>query len=186
MLPTVLSYDGENQPDILSIIASSAALAISGLPFQGPIAASRVGYKDGKYLLNPSIDELKESKLDLVVAGTKDAVLMVESETSGLSEKIMLDAVKFGHEKFIPVIEAIEKLAKKAGKPKWEVEEIDLSEVKKKISDKFEKTLRSAFKEIDKKKRSTAISEIETQCKEMFAEDENITGKSSNGSIKIS
>ena len=97
----------------------------------GPIAASRVGYKDGKYLLNPSIEELKESDLDLVVAGTKDAVLMVESETSGLSEKVMLDAVKFGHEKFVPIIEAIEKLAKKAGKPKWEVEEVDHSEYQK-------------------------------------------------------
>ena len=175
LLPTVLSYDGENQPDILSIIASSAALAISGLPFQGPIAASRVGYKEGKYLLNPSLEELKESELDLVVAGTKDAVLMVESETSGLSEKVMLDAVKFGHEKFVPIIEAIEKLAKKAGKPKWEIEEIDHSDVKKKIAEKFETGLRSAFKEIDKKKRSTAISEIETQCKEMFAEDESLT-----------
>ena len=87
-LPT-LSYDSENQPDILSIIASSAALAISGLPFMGPIAASRVGYKDGKYLLNPSVEQLKESQLDLVLAGTKDSVLMVESETSGLSEKLM-------------------------------------------------------------------------------------------------
>ena len=112
LLPTVLSYDGENQPDILSIIASSAALAISGLPFQGPIAAGRVGYKDGKFLLNPSIEELKDSELDLVVAGTKDAVLMVESETSGLSEKVMLDAVNFGHEKLIHVIKDIEKLAK--------------------------------------------------------------------------
>ena len=175
VLPTVLSYDSENQPDILSIIASSAALAISGLPFLGPIAASRVGYKDGKYLLNPSIEELKESQLDLVVAGTKDAVLMVESETSGLSEKVMLDAVKFGHEKFVPIIEVIEKLAKKAGKPKWEVEEVDHSEIKNKIIEKYEKNLRSAFKEIDKKKRSTAISEIESQCKEMFSEDENIT-----------
>src|SRR6056300_181363 len=171
LLPTVLSYDGENQPDILSIIASSAALAISGLPFQGPVAASRVGYKDGKYLLNPSLEELKDSELDLVVAGTKDAVLMVESETSGLSEKVMLDAVKFGHEKFVPIIDAIEKLAKKAGKPKWEIEEVDHSSVKKQIADKFETGLRSAFKEIDKKKRSTAISEIETQCKEMFVED---------------
>ena len=79
LLPTVLSYDGENQPDVLSIIASSAALSISGLPFQGPIAASRV-VKDGKYLLNPSIEELKSSELDLVVAGTKDTVLMVESK----------------------------------------------------------------------------------------------------------
>ena len=88
LLPTVLSYDGENQPDVLSIIASSAALAISGLPFQGPIAASRVGYKEGKYLLNPSIEELKDSELDLVVAGTKDAVLMVESETSGYQKRL--------------------------------------------------------------------------------------------------
>ena len=100
---------------------------------------------------------------------------MVESETSGLSEKVMLDAVKFGHEKFVPIIEAIEKLAKKAGKTKWEIEEIDHSDIKKKISEKFESSLRNAFKEIDKKKRSTAISEIETQCKEMFSEDETIT-----------
>ena len=89
----------------------------------------------------------------MVVAGTKDAVLMVESETSGLSEKIMLDAVKFGHENFVPVIESIEKLAKKAAKPRWEVEEVDHSDVKKKITDKFESGLRTAFKEIDKKKR---------------------------------
>ncbi len=113
VLPTVLSYDKENETDILSIIASSAALAISGLPFQGPIAASRVGYIKNEYVLNPSKEQLKESKLDLVVAGTKDAVLMVESETSGLTEKQMLDAVKFGHEKFIPAIKAIESLAKK-------------------------------------------------------------------------
>ena len=110
---------------------------------------------------------------------------MVESETSGLSEKVMLDAVKFGHEKFVPIIEAIEKLAKKAGKPKWEVEEIDHSDVKKKIAEKFEKDLRSAFKEIDKKKRSTAISEIETQCKEMFAEDENVTENQVMAQLKI-
>ena len=184
VLPTVLSYDGENQPDILSIIASSAALAISGLPFQGPIAASRVGYKDGKFLLNPSLTELKESELDLVVAGTKDAVLMVESETSGLSEKIMLDAVKFGHEKFIPIIKSIEKLSKKAGKPKWEIEEIDHSDLKDKIVKTFEADLRKAFKEIDKKKRSTAISEIDTKCKEMFAEDEKVTENQAMAQLK--
>ena len=132
ILPTVISYDGENQPDVLSIIASSAALAISGLPFQGPIAASRVGYINGKYILNPNPKELEESELDLVVAGTKDAVLMVESEASGLSEKEMLEAVKFGHKNFVPIIEAIENLAKKTGKPKWEVEDVDHSEVKKK------------------------------------------------------
>ena len=175
LLPTVLSYDTENQPDILSIIASSAALAISGLPFQGPIAASRVGYKDGKYLLNPSPEELKSSALDLVVAGTKEAVLMVESETSGLSEKIMLDAVKFGHENFVPIIKAIENLEKKAGKPKWEIEELDHSDIKKKITKEFEIDLRKAFKETDKKKRSTAISEIDNKCKELFKENEDVT-----------
>ncbi len=175
VLPTVLSYDGENQPDILAMIASSAALAISGLPFQGPIAASRVGFNNGNYILNPSPKDLENSSLDLVVAGTKDAVLMVESEASGLSEKEMLDAVKFGHESFVPIIGAIEKLAKKASKPKWEVEVADNSAIKKKIKAKFEKDLRKAFNEVDKKKRSTAISEIDNQCKEMFKNDESIT-----------
>jgi len=184
LLPTVLSYDGENQADVLSIIASSAALAISGLPFGGPIAASRVGFKDGKYLLNPSPKELAESELDLVVAGTKDAVLMVESETSGLTEKVMLDAVKFGHENFIPIIKAIESLAKKAGKPKWEVEVKDHSAVKTKIAKSLESDLRKAFKETDKKKRSTAISEAEIKCKEMFAEDENISENEAMAQLK--
>ncbi len=184
ILPTVLSYDGENQTDILSIIASSAALAISGLPFQGPIAASRVGFKDGKYLLNPSSKELEGSSLDLVVAGTKDAVLMVESEASGLTEQEMLGAVKFGHENFVPIIKAIENLAKKAGKPKWEVEIKDYKEVKKKIADAFESDLRKAFQEVDKKKRSTAISEIDTKCKEMFAEDEKITENEAMSQLK--
>ena len=175
VLPTVLSYDGENQPDILAMIASSAALAISGLPFQGPIAASRVGFNNGNYILNPSPKDLENSSLDLVVAGTKDAVLMVESEASGLSEKEMLDAVKFGHESFVPIIGAIEKLSKKAAKSKWEVEVADNSAIKKKIKAKFEKDLRTAFNEIDKKKRSSAISEIDNQCKEMFKDDESIT-----------
>ena len=175
VLPTVLSYDGENQPDILAMIASSAALAISGLPFQGPIAASRVGFNNGNYILNPSPKDLENSSLDLVVAGTKDAVLMVESEASGLSEKEMLDAVKFGHENFVPIIGAIEKLSKKAAKSKWEVEVADNSAIKKKIKAKFEKDLRTAFNEIDKKKRSSAISEIDNQCKEMFKDDESIT-----------
>ena len=184
LLPTVLSYDGENQADVLSIIACSAALAISGLPFGGPIAASRVGFKDGKYLLNPSPTELEDSELDLVVAGTKDAVLMVESETTGLSEKIMLEAVKFGHENFIPIIEAIESLAKKAGKPKWDVEKVDHSDVKAKIAKALEADLRKAFKETDKKKRSTAIQEAESKCKEMFVEDENITENQAMAQLK--
>ena len=172
VLPTVLSYDGVNEPDVLSIIACSAALAISGMPFQGPVGASRVGYIDEKFVLNPSKEEIETSKLDLVVAGTKDAVLMVESEASGLSEKIMLDAVKFGHEKFVPVIEAIEKLVKDCGKEQWVVEKKDLSELEKKISDSFKKDLTKAFSIQDKQERTTLIGEISTKCKEMFEGDE--------------
>ncbi|RZO49936.1 MAG: polyribonucleotide nucleotidyltransferase [Candidatus Pelagibacterales bacterium] len=172
ILPTVLSYDNENEADILSIIASSAALAISGMPFQGPIAASRVGYINDQYVLNPSKEQLKESKLDLVVAGTKDAVLMVESETSGLTEKQMLDAVKFGHEKFLPVIKAIESLAKKCGKEAWVVEEKDYTDLKSKISKELTKDLEKAFSEKDKKKRSEMIAIATEKCKSLFEGDE--------------
>jgi len=172
ILPTVLSYDNENETDILSIIASSAALAISGLPFQGPIAASRVGYIKDEYVLNPSKDQLKESKLDLVVAGTKDAVLMVESETSGLTEKQMLDAVKFGHEKFIPVIKAIESLAKKCAKEAWIVEKKDYTDLQGKISKELTKDLEKAFSENEKKKRSELVNLASEKCKSLFEGDD--------------
>ena len=172
VLPTVLSYDNENEPDILSIIASSAALAISGLPFKGPIAASRVGYIDNNYVLNPSKEQLKESKLDLVVAGTKEAILMVESEASGLTEKQMLDAVKFGHEKFIPVIKAIESLAKKSSKEAWKIEEKDYSKLKNKISKELTKDLEKAFSEKDKKKRSELVNLASEKCKSLFEGDD--------------
>ena len=175
VLPTVLSYDNENEADVLSIIASSAALAISGLPFQGPVAASRVGYINDKYVLNPSKEQLKESKLDLVVAGTKDAVLMVESEASGLTEKQMLDAVKFGHEKFIPVIKAIEKLKKKSSKEEWKIEEKDYSKLKNKISKALTKDLEKAFSEKDKKKRSDLVNLATEKCKSLFEGDETYT-----------
>jgi len=172
ILPTVLSYDNENEADILSIIASSAALAISGLPFQGPVAASRVGYINDKYVLNPSKEQLKESKLELVVAGTKDAVLMVESEASGLSEKQMLDAVKFGHENFSSVIKAIENLKKKCAKEEWKIEKKDLSKLSKKISKELTKDLEKAFSEKDKKKRSELINLATEKCKSLFEGDE--------------
>jgi polyribonucleotide nucleotidyltransferase len=172
ILPTVLSYDNENEADVLSIIASSAALAISGLPFQGPIAASRVGYINDEYILNPSKEQLIESKLDLVVAGTKDAVLMVESETSGMTEKQMLDAVKFGHEKFVPVIKAIESLAKKCAKEAWVVEEKDYKDLKEKISKELTKDLEKAFSEKDKQKRSEMINLATEKCKSLFEGDE--------------
>ena len=174
VLPTVLSYDNENEADILSIIASSAALSISGLPFKGPVGASRVGFIDGKCILNPTKKELENSKLDLVVAGTKDAVLMVESEASGLSEKEMLDAVKFGHEGFVSVIKGIEKLSKKSSKEQWKIEEKDFSKVSKKIEKELTKDLEKAFSEKDKKTRSELISQAGEKCKSLFEGDENL------------
>ncbi len=172
VLPTVLSYDNENEADILSIIASSAALSISGLPFQGPVAASRVGYINNEYVLNPSKEQLKDSKLDLVVAGTKDAVLMVESQASGLTEKQMLGAVKFGHEKFGPVIQAIENLKKKCSKEEWKIEERDYGKVKDKIAKKLTKDLEKAFTEKDKKTRSDLVNLATEKCKALFEKDE--------------
>ena len=184
LLPTVISYDKENEADILSIIASSAALSISGMPFMGPVGASRVGYIDGKYVLNPSKTELEKSKLDLVVAGTKDAVLMVESEASGLTEEEMLNAVKFGHEGFVPVIKMIEELAKECRKPEWTVEKKDLSEVKKKLEETFTANLKKAFATRDKQDRSNQISEITDNAKKLYEEDENYTDLDVNSELK--
>ncbi len=184
LLPTVISYDKENEADILSITASSAALAISGMPFMGPVGASRVGFIDGKYVLNPSKAELEKSKLDLVVAGTKDAVLMVESEASGLTEEEMLNAVKFGHEGFVPVIEMIEELAKECRKPEWIVEKKDLSEVKKKLEGTFTEDLKKAFATRDKQDRSNQISEITDKAKKLYEENENYTDLDVNSELK--
>jgi len=184
LLPTVISYDKENEADILSIIASSAALAISGMPFMGPVGASRVGFIDGKYVLNPSKKELENSKLDLVVAGTKDAVLMVESEANGLTEEEMLNAVKFGHEGFVPVIETIEQLAKECKKPDWVVEKKDLSEVKKKLEEEFTADLTKAFATKDKQDRSNQISEITDKAKKLYEENENYSDLDVNSQLK--
>src|SRR3954452_22071835 len=116
VIVTVLQHDLENDPDVLSIVATSAALTLSGVPFVGPVGGARVGYINGEYVLNPHLDEMQESKLDLVVAGTSEAVLMVESEAKELPEDVMLGAVMFGHKGFQPVIEAIIKLAEAAAK----------------------------------------------------------------------
>ncbi len=184
VLPTVISYDKENEADILSIIASSAALAISGMPFLGPVGASRVGFIKGEYVLNPTKAQLKDSKLDLVVAGTKDAVLMVESEANGLTEEEMLNAVKFGHEGFVPVIEMIEDLAKECKKPDWVVEKKDLSEVKNKLESEFTEELKKAFSIKDKQERSNLISEITDKAKKLYEEDENYTDLDVNSELK--
>src|ERR1700716_2491506 len=116
VVATVLSHDLENDPDIVAMVASSAALTLSGIPFMGPIGATRVGFINGTMKINPSLEELKDSSLDLVVAGTSDAVLMVESEAKELSEATMLQAVMAGHAGFQPVIDAIVRLAEKAAK----------------------------------------------------------------------
>ena len=184
LLPTVISYDKENEADILSIIASSAALAISGMPFMGPVGASRVGYIEGKYVLNPSKKELENSKLDLVVAGTKNAVLMVESEANGLTEEEMLNAVKFGHEGFVPIIKMIEELSSECKKPDWVVEKKDLSEVKKKLEEEFTGDLTKAFATRDKQDRSNQISEITDKAKKLYEENENFTDLDVNYELK--
>ena len=175
VLATVISYDKENDPEILSLIASSAALSISGLPFMGPVAASKVGFEDGQFILNPTKEVLQNSGLELVVAGTKDAVLMVESQANGLTEEQMLSAVKFGHDGFAPVIEMINDLKNTVKKEEIEVIEKDYSELKNKISELATKKLEEAFSEKDKKIRGSLINEAKEIIQNHFADDETYT-----------
>ncbi|HEY6025809.1 MAG TPA: polyribonucleotide nucleotidyltransferase, partial [Pseudolabrys sp.] len=157
---TTLSHDLENDPDVLAMVASSAALTLSGAPFMGPIGAARVGFINGEYVLNPQLDEMTESQLDLVVAGTSDAVLMVESEAKELSEDIMLGAVMFGHRHFQPVIEAIIKLAEKAAKEPRELTLPDNAALEKEILGLAEKDLRAAYSIPVKQERYKAVGAV--------------------------
>jgi polyribonucleotide nucleotidyltransferase len=133
VIVTTLSHDLENDPDIVAMIAASAALTLSGAPFMGPIGAARVGFINDEYVLNPQLDEMTESQLDLVVAGTQDAVLMVESEAKELTEELMLGAVMFGHRHFQPVIDAIIRLAEKAAKEPRELQVSDTDKLEKEM-----------------------------------------------------
>ena len=160
VVTTVLSHDMENDPDILALVAASAALAISGIPFLGPIGAARVGYINGEYALNPPIDDMADSILDLIVAGTTDAVLMVESEANELAEDVMLGAVMFGHRSFQPVIEAIVKLAEKSAKEPWALKKIDNSELVAKVSEIANSGLREAYSIASKQERRDGISQV--------------------------
>ncbi|RDV03956.1 polyribonucleotide nucleotidyltransferase [Undibacter mobilis] len=160
VIVTTLSHDLENDPDILAMVASSAALTLSGAPFMGPIGAARVGFINGEYVLNPQLDEMPESKLDLVVAGTNDAVLMVESEAKELSEEIMLGAVMFGHRHFQPVIQAIIQLAEKAAKEPRELVVNDNAELEKEILGLAEKDLRAAYSISVKQERYAAVGKV--------------------------
>jgi polyribonucleotide nucleotidyltransferase len=170
-----LSYEKDNDPEILSLIAASAALSISGIPFMGPVAASKVGYINSSFVLNPTKEQLKDSQLELIVAGTKDAVLMVESEASGLTEKIMLDAVKFGHEQFGPVIKMINEFSSECSKEKWIVEEKDLNEVKSNLLKNVKNDLIAAFSEADKKKRGELISLAKEKSLALYKDSEQFT-----------
>lgn len=160
---TVLSHDLETDPDILAMVAASAALTLSGVPFMGPIAAARVGYVGGQYKLNPPIQEMEGSTLDLVVAGTQDAVLMVESEAKELPEDVMLGAVMFGHKHFQPVIEAIIRLAEKAAKEPRNFQPADNSEVEKAVLEVGEADLREAYKNTVKQERYAAVDAVKAK-----------------------
>ena len=154
---TVLSHDQENDPDVVAMIGASAALALSGVPFNGPIAGARVGLIDDEYVINPTCEEMMETELDLMVAGTKDAVMMVESEAKELSEDDMLGAVMAGHEAMQPVIEMIEKLAKKAAKPRLEFTAPDYSKEKAAVKKLIGTALAKAYKITDKLERQEAV-----------------------------
>jgi polyribonucleotide nucleotidyltransferase len=163
VITTVLSHDMENDPDIVAMVAASAALTISGVPFFGPIGAARVGLMNGDFILNPTFAQVKESDLDLVVAGTADAVMMVESEAQELSEQMMLDAVMFGHREFQPVIDAIIDLAEKAAKSPRDVPEDDISELTARVREMAGPALRAAYETIDKEQRRQRVSEARDQ-----------------------
>ena len=170
---TVLSHDLENDPDVVAMVAASAALTISGLPFLGPIGGARVGLIDGAFVLNPMLDEMPESKLDLVVAGTRDAVLMVESEAKELSEDDMLGAVMFGHEQFQPVIDAIIDLAEESAKEPWDVTQVDTSKFDGRVRTIAEKDLRDAFATPEKMARQDKVAAVKAKVLDELVSDED-------------
>jgi polyribonucleotide nucleotidyltransferase len=163
IIVTVLSHDLETDPDILALVAASAALTLSGVPFMGPIGAARVGYIKGEIKVNPTIDELKDSELDLVVAGTGEAVLMVESEDKELSEEIMLGAVMAGHKAFQPVIDAIIRLAERAAKEPRDLKVADKSAAEKAVLEIGESDLRAAYAHTQKQQRYAAIDAVKAK-----------------------
>jgi len=170
VIAQVMSYDGETEPDIVAMIAASAALTISGVPFMGPIGAARVGFKDGEYQLNPSLSEAAEGRLDLVVAATHDAVMMVESEARELNEDEMLGAVMFAHEESRKVIRAIIELAEKAAKDPWELDLSDnTADMKAEIKGLIGKDIAAAYKQTNKSARSDALNAARDKVKAHFA-----------------
>ncbi|SNZ19987.1 polyribonucleotide nucleotidyltransferase [Cohaesibacter gelatinilyticus] len=173
VIVTVMSHDMENDPDVLAMVATSAALTLSGVPFMGPIGGARVGLINDEFVLNPAVDQMEESKLDLMVAGTSDAVLMVESEAQNLPEQTMLDAVMFGHKGFQPVIGAIIRLAEKAAKEPREFVTPDNSELKAKVTEIVGSELADAYKITSKTERRDAIDAVKAKVVEALCDAEN-------------
>jgi polyribonucleotide nucleotidyltransferase len=165
---TVLAHDQENDPDIVAMIGASAALTLSGIPFLGPIAGARVGYRNGEFVLNPTLKDLADSELDLVVAGTRDAVMMVESEAKELLEDTMLEAVLFGQAEFQPVIDLIIALAETCAKEPWELQIDDHSELYAKLQAEFEAPLRAAYAEPSKQARHELIEAVKANAVQAF------------------
>ncbi|MEK9725590.1 MAG: polyribonucleotide nucleotidyltransferase, partial [Rhodospirillaceae bacterium] len=176
VIAQVLSHDQENETDVPAMIAASAALTISGLPFMGPIGACRVGYKDGNYILNPTLEEMAESELELMVAGTTEGVLMVESEARELSEEIMLGAVTFGHEAFQPVIQAIIDLAEACAKDPFDVPlpPDGKDELAAKVKALAEGPLREAYKETVKQTRVEKVSAAKVDAVAALQADDSV------------
>ena len=173
VVATVLSLDPAVQPDIPSLIGASAALSLAGVPFLGPIAAARVGFKNGEYLLNPSKEEIQSSELDLVVAGTKDAVLMVESEAQQLPEEVMLGAVLFGHQEMQVAIHAIEELVKAAGKAKWDWQAAPMDQALfDSIKAEFGAQISEAYNIREKQGRYSKLDEIRIGVSAAFVNDD--------------
>ncbi len=186
VIAQVLSYDGETEPDIVAMIAASAALTLSGVPFMGPIGAARVGYVDGEYVLNPSVQNIFEKgRLDLVVAGTHDAVMMVESEAMELTEEEMLGAVMFAHEESKKVIKAIVDLAEQAAKDPWDIDTTDdTSAIKEKLRGIIGDDIAAAYKLTNKSQRSDALNAAREKAKEAFADEEPQTQMVANKAVK--
>ncbi|MBK2124732.1 polyribonucleotide nucleotidyltransferase [Fangia hongkongensis] len=185
VVATVLSFDPEVPPDIPALIGASASLVLSGVPFEGPIAGVRVGFIDGQYVLNPSLDAQKKSELDLVVAGTSDAVLMVESEAESLPEEVMLGAVLYGHKEMQVIIDAINHLAEYAAKPRWDYEpKKENKALKEQIKSKFFSKIKSAYEETEKQKRNACINTLRQEVIEAIVADENEAEEVSVDEIK--
>jgi polyribonucleotide nucleotidyltransferase len=181
---TVLSYDMKNDPDIIALIGASAALSISGIPFTQPIAASRVGYIDGNFVLNTQSEQNAHSKLDLVVAGTKDSVLMVESQASELSEETMLEAVKFGHQQFQVVIDLINEIKSEVGKEIWAVEDKTDHTLDKNVYKIVQADLKKAYAEKNKSLRTQLLAQMKDSAIGHFKDNENFSEQAIKASIK--